>query len=132
PVGGVGINLAIQDAVAAANILAMLLKKGPVSTELLPKVQERRDWADADDAVRADLHSEASNQRRARDANPAARALRGEAAQPLPVASPLAGKAHRHGLPPRARKPGNQRPETRGQNYLRRRHLWLLNQNLAR
>ena len=44
PVGGVGINLAIQDAVAAANILAMLLKKGPVSTELLRKVQERRDW----------------------------------------------------------------------------------------
>jgi len=44
PVGGVGINLAIQDAVVAANILAMLLKKGPVSTELLRKVQERRDW----------------------------------------------------------------------------------------
>ena len=30
PVGGVGINLAIQDAVATANILGPLLKVGPV------------------------------------------------------------------------------------------------------
>jgi 2-polyprenyl-6-methoxyphenol hydroxylase-like FAD-dependent oxidoreductase len=44
PVGGVGINLAIQDAVAAANILAMPLRKGPVSEELLSKVQARRQW----------------------------------------------------------------------------------------
>jgi 2-polyprenyl-6-methoxyphenol hydroxylase-like FAD-dependent oxidoreductase len=33
PVGGVGINLAVQDAVAAANILAAPLKKGPVPVE---------------------------------------------------------------------------------------------------
>jgi 2-polyprenyl-6-methoxyphenol hydroxylase-like FAD-dependent oxidoreductase len=44
PVGGVGINLAIQDAVAAANILAPPLRKGPVSVELLGKVQARRQW----------------------------------------------------------------------------------------
>jgi 2-polyprenyl-6-methoxyphenol hydroxylase-like FAD-dependent oxidoreductase len=44
PVGGVGINLAIQDAVAAANILAVPLKKGPVPVELLRKVQRRREW----------------------------------------------------------------------------------------
>jgi 2-polyprenyl-6-methoxyphenol hydroxylase-like FAD-dependent oxidoreductase len=44
PVGGVGINLAIQDAVAAANILALPLRKGPVSVELLSKVQARRQW----------------------------------------------------------------------------------------
>jgi 2-polyprenyl-6-methoxyphenol hydroxylase-like FAD-dependent oxidoreductase len=44
PVGGVGINLAIQDAVAAANILALPLREGPVSVDLLRKVQARREW----------------------------------------------------------------------------------------
>jgi len=45
PVGGVGINLAIQDAVAAANILAEPLSgAGPVSNELLAQVQKRREW----------------------------------------------------------------------------------------
>ena len=44
PVGGVGINLAIQDAVAAANILAAPLRKGPVPVEVLRKVQKRRQW----------------------------------------------------------------------------------------
>lgn len=42
PIGGIGINLAIQDAVAAANILAAPLSQGSVSTEDLRKVQERR------------------------------------------------------------------------------------------
>ena len=44
PVGGVGINLAVQDAVAAANILAVPLRKGPVPVEFLAKVQRRREW----------------------------------------------------------------------------------------
>jgi 2-polyprenyl-6-methoxyphenol hydroxylase-like FAD-dependent oxidoreductase len=42
PVGGVGINLAIQDAVAAANILAGPLADGRDVDNLLIKVQERR------------------------------------------------------------------------------------------
>lgn len=42
PVGGVGINLAIQDAVAAANILAGPLARGEAADPLLPKVQVRR------------------------------------------------------------------------------------------
>ncbi len=42
PVGGVGINLAIQDAVAAANILAAPLARGENADRLLEKVQERR------------------------------------------------------------------------------------------
>ena len=42
PVGGVGINLAIQDAVAAANILAAPLKAGQVSETDLAAVQRRR------------------------------------------------------------------------------------------
>ncbi|HEX7270810.1 MAG TPA: FAD-dependent monooxygenase, partial [Casimicrobiaceae bacterium] len=44
PVGGVGINLAIQDAVAAANILARPLRSGPASVADLEAVQSRREW----------------------------------------------------------------------------------------
>ena len=42
PVGGVGINLAIQDAVAAANILAPAMAQRENVDELLVKVQDRR------------------------------------------------------------------------------------------
>jgi 2-polyprenyl-6-methoxyphenol hydroxylase-like FAD-dependent oxidoreductase len=44
PIGGVGINLAVQDAVAAANILAEPLRRGAVSAEVLDKVQRRREF----------------------------------------------------------------------------------------
>ena len=44
PVGGVGINLAIQDAVATANLLAAQLRDGQVTTEDLRRVQQRREW----------------------------------------------------------------------------------------
>jgi 2-polyprenyl-6-methoxyphenol hydroxylase-like FAD-dependent oxidoreductase len=44
PAGGVGINLAVQDAVAAANRLAKPLREGNVSEELLAQVQERREF----------------------------------------------------------------------------------------
>jgi 2-polyprenyl-6-methoxyphenol hydroxylase-like FAD-dependent oxidoreductase len=42
PIGGIGINLAIQDAVAAANYLAGPLARGEDVDPLLPKVEERR------------------------------------------------------------------------------------------
>lgn len=42
PVGGVGVNLAVQDAVAAARILAQPLLDGTVRTADLEKVQRRR------------------------------------------------------------------------------------------
>jgi len=42
PIGGIGINLAIQDAVAAANILAGPLAQGREVDSLLAKVQTRR------------------------------------------------------------------------------------------
>ena len=42
PVGGVGINVAIQDAVAAANVLAGPMARGEDPDPLLPKVQARR------------------------------------------------------------------------------------------
>jgi 2-polyprenyl-6-methoxyphenol hydroxylase-like FAD-dependent oxidoreductase len=44
PVGGVGINLAIQDAVAAANILAGPFGEGAVSADDLAKIQRRRSF----------------------------------------------------------------------------------------
>jgi 2-polyprenyl-6-methoxyphenol hydroxylase-like FAD-dependent oxidoreductase len=42
PIGGVGINLAIQDAVAAANILTEPLREGRVGAEDLRRVETRR------------------------------------------------------------------------------------------
>jgi 2-polyprenyl-6-methoxyphenol hydroxylase-like FAD-dependent oxidoreductase len=44
PAGGVGINLALQDAVATANLLAAKLRGGPVSLGDLAQVQKRREW----------------------------------------------------------------------------------------
>ncbi|HEY6700860.1 MAG TPA: FAD-dependent oxidoreductase [Pseudolabrys sp.] len=44
PIGGVGINLAVQDAVAAANILAQPLRHGTVTMETLEQVQRRREF----------------------------------------------------------------------------------------
>ncbi|AXN45383.1 3-(3-hydroxy-phenyl)propionate/3-hydroxycinnamic acid hydroxylase [Mycobacterium marinum] len=43
PIGGVGINLAIQDAVAAANLLISPLRRGQVSDADLQRVQARRE-----------------------------------------------------------------------------------------
>ena len=42
PIGGVGINLAIQDAVAAANVLAAPLLRGTVGDRQLQQIQKRR------------------------------------------------------------------------------------------
>jgi 2-polyprenyl-6-methoxyphenol hydroxylase-like FAD-dependent oxidoreductase len=44
PVGGVGINLAIQDAVATANLLAAKLRAGTVRAIDLDRVRQRRSW----------------------------------------------------------------------------------------
>jgi len=44
PVGGVGINLAIQDAVAAANLLWQPLYQNRLTTDHLGRVQRRRQW----------------------------------------------------------------------------------------
>ncbi|MFI9201824.1 FAD-dependent oxidoreductase [Streptomyces sp. NPDC053048] len=42
PTGGVGVNLAVQDAVAAARILAAPLRRGTVGVDGLARVQKRR------------------------------------------------------------------------------------------
>lgn len=47
PLGGVGINLAVQDAVAAATILAGPLRRGAVGERDLARVQRRRWWPTA-------------------------------------------------------------------------------------
>lgn len=44
PIGGVGVNLAIQDAIAAANILAGPLREGELTTAHLRAVQKRRNF----------------------------------------------------------------------------------------
>ncbi|KAA6044308.1 MULTISPECIES: FAD-dependent oxidoreductase [Pantoea] len=44
PIGGVGVNLAIQDAVATANLLTPSLLRGRVSLKTLQKVQRRRQF----------------------------------------------------------------------------------------
>jgi 2-polyprenyl-6-methoxyphenol hydroxylase-like FAD-dependent oxidoreductase len=44
PIGGVGINLAIQDAIASANILATRLRDGTVNVDALREVQTRREF----------------------------------------------------------------------------------------
>jgi 2-polyprenyl-6-methoxyphenol hydroxylase-like FAD-dependent oxidoreductase len=44
PAGGVGVNYAIQDAVAAANLLATKLRQGDVGLANLRRVQRRREW----------------------------------------------------------------------------------------
>jgi 2-polyprenyl-6-methoxyphenol hydroxylase-like FAD-dependent oxidoreductase len=44
PAGGVGINLAIQDAVATANLLAQPLSQGSVTEAQLASVQQRREF----------------------------------------------------------------------------------------
>jgi 2-polyprenyl-6-methoxyphenol hydroxylase-like FAD-dependent oxidoreductase len=44
PVGGVGINYAIQDAVVAANVLTQPLLAGTVKTAQLEEVQRQRQW----------------------------------------------------------------------------------------
>ena len=80
PIGGVGINLAVQDAVAAANILALPLRQGAVSVDLLRKVQERRAVADRDDASRPALRAEPDHQQCADHDPNAAPALGGATA----------------------------------------------------
>ena len=44
PVGGIGINLAVQDAAAAARILAPSLRRDEAPDDVLAAVQKRRNW----------------------------------------------------------------------------------------
>ena len=44
PIGGVGINLAIQDAIAASNVLAAPLRGDRPTIAALRRIQRRRAW----------------------------------------------------------------------------------------
>ena len=58
PAGGVGINLAIQDAVAAANRLTDALREHSVTEAMLAAVQERREFPTrATQAVQVRIHN---------------------------------------------------------------------------
>ena len=103
PIGGVGINLAIQDAVAAANILWQALRERSVTVELLAKVQARREWpTKMMQAVQIFMQKRVISNVLDHDRAPAP-AFRGDAVQSLPVLAAIPGAADRHGLPPRAR-----------------------------
>ncbi|OOG36473.1 FAD-dependent oxidoreductase [Polaromonas sp. A23] len=86
PIGGVGINLAIQDAVAAANILARALADPAVTayalTQLLAQVQERRLFATrVTQAVQVAIQN--------RVLSPVLASAAGQDTSPLPVPWPL-------------------------------------------
>jgi 2-polyprenyl-6-methoxyphenol hydroxylase-like FAD-dependent oxidoreductase len=75
PVGGVGINLAVQDAVATANILAEKLQRNAVTDADLARVQARRLFpAKVIQAVQVQVHNRVIGS-----------ALRGELRAPLPL-----------------------------------------------
>jgi 2-polyprenyl-6-methoxyphenol hydroxylase-like FAD-dependent oxidoreductase len=62
PAGGVGINFAIQDAVATANILTEALRDHKVNETLLAKVQKRREFpVRVIQAVQAKMHNASLN-----------------------------------------------------------------------
>ena len=58
PIGGVGVNLAVQDAVAAANILWQPLKAATVTEDDLDRVREAAKISHPCDPAPSGLHSE--------------------------------------------------------------------------
>jgi 2-polyprenyl-6-methoxyphenol hydroxylase-like FAD-dependent oxidoreductase len=86
PVGGVGINLAIQDAVAAANLLAGPLRDGRVDGRHLQAVQRRREWPTrVTQRMQVAVHNELLSPLLARSEAPAAVPLPVRLLQRLPM-----------------------------------------------
>ena len=99
PVGGVGINLAIQDAVAAANILVPRLREGGVTLDDLRAVQRRRE-----PPTRMTQRVQVAIQNRIisnvlRGATTPKPPLAVRHARGVPAAAPTSRAHHRHGLP---------------------------------
>jgi 2-polyprenyl-6-methoxyphenol hydroxylase-like FAD-dependent oxidoreductase len=84
PVGGVGINLAIQDAVATANLLAGVLATRRPTLAELGRVQERRAWP-----TRATQTAQLTVQKRI-----VGRALAASEALPMPLPFRVISKIH--------------------------------------
>ena len=102
PVGGVGINLAIQDAVAAANLLAAPLRAGTVERRRPRGGAAPAHVPDADDAAHAGLMQNNVLSRVLASRDSAVAAVAGAAARPLPDAAAHSGPAGRPGRPARA------------------------------
>ncbi|MBB5077536.1 FAD-dependent oxidoreductase [Nonomuraea endophytica] len=91
PIAGVGINLAIQDAVATARILLPALRRGHVTDRDLARVQRRRQWP----TVLTQLA-----QRRAQESFVAAGINAGDTGgAPLRIPQPLRTLRHWRGFP---------------------------------
>ena len=110
PVGGVGINLAVQDAVATANALAEPLKARAVTEAHLGRDPEAAHAADAGDPIHSDSDPGPRAEPRAREQGAAESPARGEAAAArASLAAPArADRGHRH--PPRAHPHAGGRP----------------------
>ena len=96
PIGGVGINLAIQDAVAAANILATPLRAGTVTEATLAAIQKRRSLP-----IRVIQRLQVFMQNNLIDkvlrARAAQAAIPGQALAMVPAVAADSGAPHRHG-----------------------------------
>ena len=102
PIGGVGINLAIQDAVAAANRLAGPLRTGQVGIEVLADVQRRRTFPTRA-TQRMQLFAQNNFLRQCAFVPRAADATMADASdQSLSAAAAHSGAGRRDGIPSRA------------------------------
>ena len=105
PIGGVGINLAVQDAVAAANLLYRPLLDGAVSMDDLAAVQRRRLFPTrmtqgAQVAIQKNVMVPVLGLQTRPEDRPA---LPGENAAAIPRPAPHSCPAGGHRRPPRAR-----------------------------
>ncbi len=99
PIGRVGINHAIQDAVAVANILADPLRTGRLTAGHLSLVQQRREWpTHATQRIQLLIQNRDSKRipGRADVLRPPALS---QAHCPFPVSEPGAGQVDRDGVP---------------------------------
>ncbi len=108
PVGGVGINLAIQDAVAAANLLAGPLLRHQLRAQHLAAVQRRRAWpARVTQRVQVAIQDEVLSPLLARQRAPADLPLPLKLLQRLPLLRRLPARLVGIGVrPERVRLPG--------------------------
>ena len=110
PVGGVGINLAIQDAVAAGNILGEKLRTGALRDDDLAAVERRRILPTRADAGDAGHRAGAGDRPGARFRKADHRAVAAAAVQCGAAAGAHPGADRRHGVSPRAcAHPGRRR-----------------------
>lgn len=107
PVGGVGINLAIQDAVAAANLLARPLREGRLRIDDLQAVQRRRAWpARVTQRVQVAVQDEVLSPVLARSDAPARPPLAITLLQRLPLLRRLPARMVGIGVRPERVRPG--------------------------